>query len=405
MVDEATRALEVLGLLYEMAIGTERWPEALDAIAGLAGGNGALLFVNDGTQPDLEIAAMSSRYRPEHAAQYLSALAAEHEGAAAVNAGWEGERAWVLALDALPPRTMQTDSDIWPDRAAYDAMPSVRFMRGLQLYHRVAVRPCLHGGWKDSLTVLFADTRAGLQTQEARRLSLLVPHLARAIEMQRPFKLLQLRYRAVLSVLDRLGIGVLILSEAGDIVAANDESTRMLDARDGIERSPQGRVRATDPGAAARLTSLLQRVARAARLEGAPSSARVQAGLNLRRRSGAEAYLAEATAFRDNGGELGGEFAGVLLVLIDPAHREMVAVEGLVHSYALSPAEALVCGMLAQGMALRDIADSRNVSLDTIKTQSRAIYAKTQTRNRGDLVRRALSISPPLRDGSGRRIN
>jgi DNA-binding CsgD family transcriptional regulator len=55
--------------------------------------------------------------------------------------------------------------------------------------------------------------------------------------------------------------------------------------------------------------------------------------------------------------------------------------------------------MIARGLTLREIADIRNVSLDTIKTQSRAIYGKTQTRNRRELVQRAHSITPPLLDG------
>ena len=83
----------------------------------------------------------------------------------------------------------------------------------------------------------------------------------------------------------------------------------------------------------------------------------------------------------------------------------MVAVEGLAQSYALTATETLVCQMIAQGIKLRDIADSRNVSLETIKTQSRAIYTKTQTRNRHELVQRAQSIVPPLLDGDGKRVN
>ena len=47
MHDEVTQTLQTLGLLYETAFGIERWPQALDAITRLIGGNGALLFVND----------------------------------------------------------------------------------------------------------------------------------------------------------------------------------------------------------------------------------------------------------------------------------------------------------------------------------------------------------------------
>lgn len=100
----------------------------------------------------------------------------------------------------------------------------------------------------------------------------------------------------------------------------------------------------------------------------------------------------------------GAAFSGVLLLLIDPDHREMISVQGLAESYVSTATETLVCRMIAQGMTLREIADARRVGLDTVKSQSRAIYAKTHTRNRRGLVRRALSIVPPLLDRSGKRI-
>ena len=149
MQDVATRTLETLDLLYSTALGAEHWPRALDAISELIDGNGALLFVRGAGPVELQISAASTRYLAADVEQYLSSLARDEE------------LRWVRVLDELPPRTIQGDADIWPDRRAYDAMPSVQFLRNLHLYHRVAVRPCAHGGWKDALTVLFDDRREG----------------------------------------------------------------------------------------------------------------------------------------------------------------------------------------------------------------------------------------------------
>src|SRR5687768_4578879 len=132
MRDLATQALETLATLYDAASGRDVWPRALDAISELVGANGALLFVRDGGPKELQISAASSRYEAADLSQYVGSLV-------------EGDEArWLEVLDELPPRTIQTDADIWPDRTAYDAMPSVRFLRDLHLYHRVAVRSCAH---------------------------------------------------------------------------------------------------------------------------------------------------------------------------------------------------------------------------------------------------------------------
>lgn len=389
MHDVAVRTLETLGMLYSTAFGVEQWPRALDAISELLGGNGALLFVHDAEPAELQIAASSTRYLAADVKQYLRSLAKDEE------------LRWVRVLEELPPRTIQSDADIWPDRRVYDAMPSVRFLKELHLYHRVAVRPCAHGGWKDALTVLFDDRRDGIQPEESQRLMLLVPHVARAIEVQRPFQMLLRRFGGVLRALDRLGIGVLVLRGRGEIVISNNEAERILEANDGVSRSAQSRIAAADPEADARLRAGIDRASRAAHLEESASAAIVE----LPRRSGREPYLVDVAPLRDDGAEMGAAFSGVLLTLIDPEHREMVSVRGLARSYSLSPVETLVCRMIAQGLTLREIAESRGVSLDTVKSQSRAIYAKTNTRNRRELVRRALSIVPPLLDGDGKRTN
>jgi DNA-binding CsgD family transcriptional regulator len=387
--DPAVRTLETLGLLYSTTFGVEQWPRALDAIAGLVGGNGALLFVRDEGPAELQISAATTRYLPQDLELYLASLA-------------KGEEyRWVRVLDELPPRTIQTDADIWPDREVYDAMPSVRFLRNLHLYNRVAVRPCAHGGWKDALTVLFEESRGGIQPEEARRLALLVPHVARAIEVQRPFHLLMRRFSAVLGALDRLGVGVIVVREPGDVVVANREAERVLDANDGIGRAPRGTLAAADAEADARLRAAIARVSRVARLEANAASLTIE----IPRRSGGDAYLVDVAPLRDDGAEMGAAFSGVLLTVIDPEHREMVSIQGLARSYGLTPIETLVCRMLAQGLTLREIAEARGVSLDTIKSQSRAIYGKTHTRNRRELVRRALAIVPPILDPSGKRIN
>ena len=389
MPDLATRTLEMLGLLYATTLGVDRWPDVLDGIAELTGGNGALLFLYDPGLTDLEIAAKSSGYRDLHIEQYRKSL-------------FEGdEAAWLHVLDQAPPRTIKTDLDVWPDRRVYDAMPSVRFLRTQALYHRVGVRPCAHGGWKDALTVLYREDRPVIRPVEARRLELLVPHLARAIEMQRPFRLLQRRFGQVLAALDRLGLGVLVVRAASEIVLANREAERILAADDGLARCARAKVGARDPNAAARLAAAVERAAHAARLEELDGSHT----LEIPRRSGGEPYLVDVVPLRDDGDEMGSAFNGVLLVLIDPDHREMVSIQGLARSYALSPTETLVCRMIVQGMTQQEIADARGVSLDTVKSQARAIYTKTRTRNRAELVRRALSVSPPLVDGTGKRID
>jgi DNA-binding CsgD family transcriptional regulator len=88
--------------------------------------------------------------------------------------------------------------------------------------------------------------------------------------------------------------------------------------------------------------------------------------------------------------------ACTLLTVIDPERRARSSVEGLIACYGLTGAEAEVCRLIADGFQAREIADQRRVGLSTVKTQTRAIFSKTRTRNRAELVRRAITLVPPL---------
>lgn len=376
-----------IGAIYATTLSINQWSAALDEVAMAVGGNGAMLMVRDASAEELSINQTSSRYRSEDVNEYVQSI---DQG---------DESRWMTALDHSPPRTIVTDLDIWPDRAVYDQMASVRYMRSLQLYHRCAARLCSHGGWHDVLAVLFREERAGITALESDRLQMLLPHLARALEVHRPFVLLERRYHAVLSVLDRLGIGVAILRGDRQIVTANQEAMRLLEARDGLHRDSAGRLAATGDDAA-RFSHAVTQVARAAALEGQCDDT----VLFIPRASRQEPYVVDMAPLRDVEA-LAEPFIGVLVLLIDPEHRAMISTDGLAHTYGLTLAEKAVCRLVANGMTAREIADDRNVSIGTIKSQTRTIFAKTSTRNRAELVRRAHSIVPPLIDSGGRRIN
>ena len=74
--------------------------------------------------------------------------------------------------------------------------------------------------------------------------------------------------------------------------------------------------------------------------------------------------------------------------------------------YKLTPAEAEVLRLLVDGHATDELAEMRNVSLHTVRTQIKSVLAKTGTRKRPDLVRLALTVNLPIdagdqQDGEG----
>ena len=60
--------------------------------------------------------------------------------------------------------------------------------------------------------------------------------------------------------------------------------------------------------------------------------------------------------------------------------------------YRLTAAEATLAAALADGHALRDIAEARRLSLNTLRVQLQAIFAKTGCHRQSELVRLVLRL-------------
>ncbi len=378
--------LATIGAVYETALNNGRWPAALDRVAWVTGGHGAILMVRGGGPAELGIDAMSTRYRMPRASEYLAQLRTG------------SEPRWLEALAAAPAGTILADEEVWPDRSEYDALPTVDFLRRFGLYHRCAARVSGHGGWEDVVAVLYGEDRQGVRPQERQALTRVLPHLARAVETQRPFLLLERRYQQVLGTLDRLGMGVLILSADADVLVSNREAERIVDLDDGIARDARGRLRLT-----AEPRRLEETVAAAARTAGLRSQEQGRS-LAVPRPSGRDDLMLDVVPLRDDD-LLGRRFSGALILLVDPDHRAMVSISGLAVSYGLTEAETAVCALIADGLTGAEIAEQRGVTPGTVKSQTSTIFGKTRTRNRAELIRRALSIVPPLVDAEGRREN
>ncbi len=80
-----------------------------------------------------------------------------------------------------------------------------------------------------------------------------------------------------------------------------------------------------------------------------------------------------------------------------PAHLTAL-VQG---AFGLTRAEATVMRLLAEGNSANDIARLRRASIATVRSQIRAIYAKTSTRNQSEFMRMTLGLASVEAAGAG----
>lgn len=94
---------------------------------------------------------------------------------------------------------------------------------------------------------------------------------------------------------------------------------------------------------------------------------------------------------------IGSNIPRTVACLMFPLRRRRVtSARQLMSMFGLSPAEARLARALCHGETLEEYADAQGVKLPTLKTQLRAVFAKTQTDRQVSLVSLIAGI-PPLR--------
>jgi DNA-binding CsgD family transcriptional regulator/PAS domain-containing protein len=232
------------------------------------------------------------------------------------------------------------------------------------------------------------DTRA-FEAEDKRRLALLLPHLSRAMLLQRRLQGLTQDHRLVLDALERLSVGMTVVDAQATVLFANQTAERLMRAGLGLT-CRLGCLRATDQTKESELRRLIQQAGLAAL--GKPSEA--GGVLALPRPDGRPLSLL-VCPLRPHALTLGPTPAA-LVIFGDPDASPSTSTQALIDLYGLTPAEARLMAALVDGERLEHYADRQQISINTARTQSKQVFAKTGHGRQADLIREVLA-NPALR--------
>ncbi|MFN4098759.1 MAG: helix-turn-helix transcriptional regulator [Pararhodobacter sp.] len=370
--------------IYDAAADHRLWQQALDAVVARVGArSGALLVREPGDMP-YSISALSSVYRSleasgqvQHYVRNLSHLEAPQ---------WQ-------FISRMPLNEIERDENMGIPRSELDSRPDYVFVReSTGIRRRLIFRLNNNRGWFDGVSLGFPTEVTHVPQSAINDLRPLLPHLAKATELGRTFNQLKERYHAVLSVLDKVAVGLVLALESGEVIVANHAAERLFSLRDGIVKSPANRLVLRDPCKTAQLQAHIAATAHTAAGE-AQVSERL---MRLPRPSGQHPFLVEVMPLRDSGAEIGRNLHGALVVIVDPDSETDLNVSRFGALHQLTPAETEVCDLLIRGYQGPEIAEIRRTRLSTARNQIAAVYLKTATRRRGDLIRLVIKTLPPI---------
>jgi DNA-binding CsgD family transcriptional regulator/PAS domain-containing protein len=345
---------DAVNQFYEAAITPAFWPEALKTLSDAFKGSGSLLLY------------------PQQTGAPWHACTRELEESVEVffREGWYNQNFRMAGREFMARNNLKifTEADLLTP-AEMDRQPiQADFFDRFDLRYFLAF----------NLGPIQASVERGGEPFTAEQRSTLdkvLPHLQQAGRLATALGMA--RSEGALETFNTMRTGAALLDYTGRVTLMNPEAERLLNS---AARLQNGMIIPHDRDAAAALRRMI----------GTAIWPEPQIGTTLtdmvalKRPQGRPLFLRVApilSAYSDMF-----QMAKAILTIVDPDDRLEIGHEHLVRLLGLTPAEARVAKALASGSTLAEMADEFNLSMKTVRTQLRSIFAKTQTHRQSDLI-------------------
>lgn len=356
---------QTIGMIYDAAVLPEYWPAALDRLRVIFRGNAVTTMLRNTETAEGQGIAVGD---PIPYREYLERWTER-------NIISNRTRDWSAGA-------VETDQDI---------LPKSELMRS-EYYNDFMTRSGIHAVLRLSLRYedkiwsgisVTRPRRAGEFDQKDIALGrTFVPHLQRAMTIAQ-----RLRYSDIASdaALDRLEHPLFILDRSGKLIHFNHAAAALLARADGLIATA-----ATLLAASPVLNNHFRRlVAKAAGDGGNPPTG---GAMRLPRPSGKPDLLLLAAPLRREFEWLLPRQPSVLLCVSDPEVTSAMPAARLAELFGLTKAEAGIAVELLGGRDVRDIAERRGCSLNTIRVHLARLRKKTDTNRQSELMRLVMNL-------------
>jgi len=363
---------ELIETIYAAPLKPGGWEVALEAMAAYAPGTYAALHGHD-NRINRNIGYINRGYSPEMVEQY---------------AAYFGERnCWVpgtarspigkaTAAEVMCPKEDLIGTEFYNDWIV--PQEDIGTGGGLVLFRDAERMIAISGN------IRFKD-QDKLQQRWLEMLDIVSPHLRQAFEIQRQLLGRQLENGLYREALETPDTAVFLIARNGRIAHMNKAAGSLLENRRVLYLDPWRTLRAQDRDADRILTAALAAI----------SDGRVGGLYNtsLRSPDRPDPYLARIVPFRPSAEQtditaefLAFELPVALLTVVDPTRDRHPIRDALQTHYRLTPAEIRLAEALFRGETLREFAEARGRSFNTVRNQLKSVFAKTGINRQSELV-------------------
>jgi DNA-binding CsgD family transcriptional regulator len=368
--DEAVvRAL--IGRIYEAAYDGARWPAYLGALREATGSSSAHVVAVD-----------SDRQR----AKVVDILDVPSELSREYEAYFWRVGAWRAAGQGQPLGKAWASHRLISDSAFEEREFHRDFLRKLDLFYFCGGQVDRSGPFQIVSGAMRARRLGPFDDDHVQLLDALLPHLQRAIRLDRRLRRLEAERDALGAALERAAHAVILLDAGRRVVAMNRAAEEVIAAGDGFMLAADG-LHAARNSIEARFQELISNAVE-------PGFAGPADGLMaLPRNSGRRPLAVFAAPMPARNEAWWTDGVAAILFVSDPEAAPEGAARALMRLYGLTAMEARVAASIAEGRSLRETAEALGVSRHTAQAHLKAIFAKTGLHSQSQLARLVGSLA------------
>ncbi len=213
-----------------------------------------------------------------------------------------------------------------------------------------------------------------------------LPHLKRAVQLHSHLELIESERKLYAGTVDRMLVGTVILDETGAATKTNSVADEMLRENDGLRVVKGGLV--ADYGNENRELQKLIDEATTGHAGAAPA---VIKAMSITRPSGRGKLGVLIRSIPPGEWSEGRRQPSVAVFIRDPERKSEASHEMVRRLFDLTPAEASLALLLANGLTLDDAAEELNIRKNTARAHLRSIFSKIGVTRQTTLVRVLLS--------------
>lgn len=356
---------EVIENIYAMALDDDRWVTSLDSIAEFFGAVGVSFEIFETVTQSPIFMELGSSLSAASKQEYM-----EYYGKISPRVAYNvGRPTGFVSYDSM----ILTESEMDKDEYYTDCMAPL----GLRYF--LAAQVFASPSHQAVFAVHRTRNQGHVDNTAIAKIERLLPHLQQAMDLKFRLAAAQIRSQPELEHLEHLKEGCVTVDRSGKALYLNSAAAEIVARHDGVD-IVNGIVSFVDTMATRHFGSMLQQWVEG----GAPATARQ---FPAKRPNGKRPYLIALRPLpQRNFFTPYAEPAAATIFIRDPEEYTTLDTALLQNSYDLTMAEAELAAAFDRGLSLRDIADAREVSINTVRTQLYALMAKLGVNRQTELI-------------------